>query len=206
MRIREEIAQKHWREAAVDELANKYATQGYEVQRDAQIGPYPADLLVRKGDELVVFEVKSGDWSKEKIKQVQTVRNEVIHRLGGRFNLVFASPPQEKSIEVEGIETILVDRLRHDPQELRELATTSTIENVSDIVVTAVSIEKNYIRAEGLGTVSVTFRWRSTAENGSESSVTTAESFPFEFTILLDGNLQVIEVTHLKIDVSSVEE
>lgn len=206
MRIREEIVQKHWREAAVDELANKYLMQGYEVDREASIGPYRADLLVKKGDELVVFEVKSGDWSTEKTKQVQKIRHEVVHRLGGKFNLVLAAPPQEKTIEVEGIETILLDRLRYDPQGLSNLATTTTIENVSDIVITAVAIEKNYIRVEGSGTVTATLHWATNAQQGATDQITTTEGFPFEFRALLDGNLQIIDVVYLKIDTSSVDE
>jgi hypothetical protein len=206
MRIREEIATKHWHEAAVEELTTKYAKQGYEVQRDAKIGSYPADLLMKKGEELVVFEVKAGDWSIEKTKQVQTVRNEVVHHLGGRFNLVLASLPQEKLIEVEGIEAILLDALHNDPQELRKLAEYTAIEEVSEVVITAVTIEKNHIRAEGLGTVSVKFHWEPNSANRPESDATTVESFPFEFEILLGGDLRIIEVSRLKIDLTGLDE
>lgn len=206
MRIREEIVTKHWHEAAVEELTTKYAKQGYEVQRDARIGLYPADLLMKKGEELVVFAVKAGDWSIEKTKQVQTVRNEVVHHLGGKFNLVLASPPQEKLIEVEGIETILLEALLNDPQELRKLATDTTVEDVSEVVITAVTIEKNHIRAEGLGTVSVKFCWESNADNRPEGNAATVESFPFEFEILLGGDLRIMEVSRLKIDLTSLDE
>jgi len=206
MRIREEIATKHWREAAVEELTTKYAKQGYEVQRDAKIGSYPADLLMKKGEELVVFEVKAGDWSIEKTKQVQTVRNEVVHHLGGKFNLVLVSPPQEKLIELEGIEAILLETLHNDPQELRNLAEYTAIEDVSEVVITAVTIEKNHIRAEGLGTISVKFCWESNADNRPEGDTPTVESFPFEFEILLGGDLHVIKVSRLKIDLTSLDE
>ena len=206
MQIREEIVTKHWHEAAVEELTTKYAKQGYEVQRDAKIGLYPADLLMKKGEEIVVFEVKAGDWSIEKTKQVQTVRNEVVHHLGGKFNLVLASPPQEKLIEVEGIEAILLEALHNDPQELRKLSEYIAMEDVSEVLITEVAIEKNHIRAEGLGTVSVKFCWESNADNRSEGNATTVESFPFEFEILLGGDLHVIEVSRLKVDIESLDE
>lgn len=206
MRIRDEISRKYWREAAIEELAETYAAQGYDIQRGAQIGNYPADLLIKKGEELVVFAVKSDDWSKEKIKEVQNVRHEVVHQLGGKFNLILASPPQEKVIEVTGIEDILLSALQNDPQELSELAMHTTIEGVSDAMITSVRIEKNRIHAEGSGVVSVEIQWGSNGDNHSDRRIAATDNFPFQFKLLFDGNLNILATPAIEVDVSSFYE
>jgi len=205
MRIGSEIARKYWHEAAIADLASKYAAQGYEVKKDAKIGNHEADLVLKKGDELIVVEVKSGNWPKEKIEQVQSIRNEVVHRLGGKFSLVLVSPPQEKSIEIEGIDTILFNLLSEDIGDLDELSTHTTVEDVSDVVINSISIKKNRMQVRGSAVVSADLNWGSSsdAENGDGSS--TSESFPLDFDVVLDGNLEVVEDI-LNIDTSSYYE
>jgi hypothetical protein len=204
MRIREEIAKRYWHEAAIDELVDKYATQGYDVQKDGQIGNYPADLVLKRGNELVVIEVKSGDWNPEKTRQVQKIRNEVVHQLGGKFNLVLVSPPQEKSIEIEGIEDALLEAFATNRGELDKLSPHTTIETISDVIMTAVSVEKNRVHAKGSGVVSVELNWE--ADTEKDEVVSSSDSYPFEFEILLDENLKIVEIVTLTIDISSFYE
>ena len=60
MRIRSDIVKKYWHEAAIADLASTYRTKGYEVEKDAKVGGYEADLVLKKDNELIVIEVKSG--------------------------------------------------------------------------------------------------------------------------------------------------
>lgn len=92
MKIRQEIVEKHWLNAAIDEAASTYAAQGYAISRDTVIGTVPADLVARKGEELVVVEFKLGNWLPKRTEAVRQLRNEVVHRLGGKFKLALVRP------------------------------------------------------------------------------------------------------------------
>ncbi len=200
MRIREEIVKKHWHDAAVEELATKYVQQGYVIYKDEPIGDYLADLVAKKEHEFLVFEVKSGDWSTEKTRQVQQTRNAVVHQLGGKFNLVLASLPQEESIEIEAIETILFNLLIEEPGKLTELSTDTTVEDVSDVIVTAINVEKSRIRVTGSGVVTVSLADESNSDKANLNGQATSGSFPFDFEILLGGDLHLIAVENFEID------
>jgi hypothetical protein len=206
MEIRDEIISKHWLDAAIEEVAVKYRTQGYEVLQEAPIGDTHADLIARKGDELIVVEFKLGDWSEERSEEVSRIRSEVIHRLGGKFNLVLVSPPKDKIIEIEGIEDILFELFANDPGDLDQLSTHTHIEEISDVTITSVNIELNKIYIQGSGIVSVDLNWGSDTDRAHEDGITISDSYPFDFSIVLDGNLKLIEVETLEVDTSSYYE
>lgn len=206
MQIRQEIAEKYWLGAAIEEAARNYASQGYEVTKDAHIGDMRADLLARKGEEIIVVEFKLGNWSKDRNDHVRRIRNEVVHRLGGKFNLVVVTPPKEKSIEIEGIEDILYNIFLEDVRELDELSTHTHVEEVSDITLNSVDVEQNRIRVAGIGTVSVELNWGSNSDRERGDGASTVDSFPFEFVIALDNDLHLLAVEHMRVDTSDFYE
>ncbi len=206
MQIRQEIAEKYWLRAAVEEAATKYAAQGYEVSKDALIGAMRADLLARKGDELIVVEFKMGNWSEQRTNEVRQIRNEVVHRLGGRFNLVVVTPPKEKDIEIEGIEGILHDIFLDDLGELDQLSTHTYVEEVSDVTITSINVEQNQTQVQGTGVVSVKLNWGSNSDRANDEGLTSYDSFPFDFSIILDKDLKLIEVEHIRVDTSGYSE
>jgi hypothetical protein len=206
MEIRQEIAEKYWLRAAIEETATKYAAQGYQVTKDAPIGNMRADLVARKGNELIVVEFKLGDWSTERSNDVRRIRNEVVHQLGGKFNLVVVSPPKERNIEIEGIENILYGIFINDLGELDELSTHTQIEEVSDVTISSVDVEQNRIRVEGAGVVSVELNWGSNSDRARDEGFTVSDNFPFDFAIVLDNNLNLLEVESINVDTSSYEE
>jgi hypothetical protein len=61
-------------------MAQEYAAQGYAVTKRAPLGADQADLIARKGDELIVAEFKLGAWPKQRSEEVRTISNEVVHR------------------------------------------------------------------------------------------------------------------------------
>lgn len=200
MQIRPEIAAKHWLSAAIEETAKTYAAQGYEVTRDAPLGDMKADLVVRKGNELIVMEFKLGNWSAQRSNTVRRLRNEVVHRLGGRFNLVVVTPPQEKAIEIAGIEAILSQVLRDYGAKPDWLSILMQVENVSDVTLTAVTIDQNQLHVQGTGVAWVKLQQDVNADGGNSEVATLRDSFPFDFTIILDKDLHVIEVEQLEIE------
>lgn len=203
MRISRDITSRYWHEAAIADLASKYAAQGYDVKKDARIGSNEADLVVKKGDELIVLEVKSGAWTKDRAAEVQKLRNEVVHKLGGKFTLVLASPPSEKSIEIDGIDGILLRLLSEDIGELDELSAHTIVEDISDVEINSVCIHKNRIEIQGSAVVSAELKWGSSSDDQNGDGARVTESFPVDFDVALDGNLEVLEVVRLSVDTSS---
>jgi hypothetical protein len=203
MQISNEVAAKYWIEAAMEEVSAKYRSEGYEVTKEAQIGDFRADLVARKGDELIVVAFKSGHWSDRKSEEVRRIRNEVVHRLGGEFNFVVVSSPKDIDIEIEDIEYILLDIIMNDLGDLDELSTHTYVKDVSDVVIISINIEQNKIHVQGSGVVSVELNWGSSADHANGHGLTEFDSFPFDFDIVLDGNLKLLQVERIRFDTSS---
>ncbi len=207
MRIRSDIVKKYWHEAAIADLASTYTTKGYKVEKDAKVGDYEADLVLKKDNELIVIEVKSGAWPEEKTAEVQSIRNEVVHKLGGKFNLVLVSPPPQETVnEIEGLEDILFELLAEEGtyrDDLDILSSLTIIEDVSDVVLSSLSIEKNRLHAQGVATVSVSLNWGSSSDYEKDNGLTDTDSFPLDFDIVLDGNLKIVEVIKLEVNTAS---
>jgi len=206
VQIRQEIAERYWLNAAIEEAATKYISEGYEVTKDAPIGNMRADLIARKGDNLIVVEFKMGNWPAQRTDEVRQIRNEVVHRLGGKFNLVVVAPPKEKDIEIEGIEDVLYNIFLENLGELDELSTHTHVEEVSDVTITSINIEQNQTQVQGEGIVSVELNWGSSSDRTSDEGATSYDSFSFDFSIILDKDLKPIEIEHLKVDVSGYYE
>ncbi len=58
------------------------------------MGNVRADIVARKDDELIVVEFKLGEWSEGKSREIIRMRNEVVHKLGGKFNIALISLPK----------------------------------------------------------------------------------------------------------------
>lgn len=206
MQIRQEIAERYWLSAAIEEAVTKYTSEGYEVAREAPIGNMRADLIARKANELIVVEFKMGNWSAQRTDEARQIRNEVVHRLGGKFNLVVVTPPKEKDIEIEGIEGVLYNIFLENLGELDELSTHTYVEEVSDVTIASINIEQNHTQVQGEGIVSVELNWGSNSDRANDEGVTSYDSFPFDFSVVLDKDLKPIEIEYLKVDTSGYYE
>jgi Holliday junction resolvase len=76
-------------------LARQYESEGYEVLMEPQTSSmlpqlenYRPDLLVRKGDEVIIIEVVSGKTSKEKQEAIEHLARYAKEQKGVRFDLV----------------------------------------------------------------------------------------------------------------------
>jgi len=188
MHIRQEIATKYWLHAAIEETASNYANQGYAVTTETPLGHLQADLVARKGDELVVVAFKLGHWTDQRNDQVRQMRSEVVHRLGGKFHLVVITPPKEKNIEIDGIEHILSNAFLNHMGVLAELSTHTSVEDVSDVTITSVDVDHTQMRVAGTGTVAVKLNAEGSDQSHEEGMVE-PEGFPFDFVIVLDHTL-----------------
>lgn len=205
MKIRQELAYKHWLSAAMEEVEEKYKNEGYIVEREKEIGIHKADLIAKRENELIVVEFKSIPWDAKKSNRVKQLRSYVVHKLGGKFNIVWAIPPKEKSIEIEDFELKLHVAFNNDfPDELDSLSTHTRIEEVSDIFISDITVRKNAIEVKGAGTVEVGLNYGSDSDRcNDDSEDTLTDSYPFEFEVILNDKHEIIEIVNLRIDTSS---
>jgi hypothetical protein len=208
MKIRQELAYKHWLSAAMEEVEEKYKNQGYIVEREKEIGSHKADLIAKRENELIVVEFKGTPWDAKKSSRVKQLRSYVVHKLGGKFNIVWAIPPREKRIEIEDFERKLHVALSNDfPDELDALSTHAQIEDVSDIFISDIAIRKNTIEVKGTGTIDVGLNYGSDSDRcNDDSEETFTDSYPFEFEVILNDKHEIIDIVHLSVDTSSFYE
>lgn len=207
MKIRKEIASRHWMQAAIEETERGYKDRGYSTEREKKIGKLQADLIARKGKELIVFEFKSDKWTNDR-KQIASQLRNYVAREGGRFKLVFVSPPEENKIDIEDLDSILLAEIedRIGETEVSTIATHVTAEEVEESKISDIFISKENIKLEGEGFASFSLQYGSSSDMQKGDGASMAESFPFYFEITLDHNLQVIKVDSLEIDVSDFYE
>ncbi|MGA7742252.1 MAG: hypothetical protein WBP56_06650 [Polyangia bacterium] len=207
MKIRDEIARKHWEQAAIEEASRYYLENGYQVQTQASVGEHEADLVAKRGEEIIVSEFKSGPWPPAKEKAALDLRKYVIHKMKGKFLLVWTPPPVETSIEVEGLEDELRDYLLNDlPSDLDSLSTHTRIEAVSHLFISSVHLRHDSSEIHGNALVEVELQYGSDGDVDRDRGDVSGDSFPFDFIVELDKELSITRVDKLEIDTSSFYE
>jgi Holliday junction resolvase len=201
MEIRQEILEKHLAEAAIEQLADDYARQGFEVERGVQIGGDIADLVARRGGEILVFEVKTGRWTPEKRETARRLRDHAVQEQGARFVLVLAPPPRDKSLEIEGIEEVLQNLIeKHDQSELSDVSSHTRVAGVTDVDLTSIVAGAEWIEVTGSGSVELELQFGSDSDLERDQGFTSHEAIPFAFHVLLDGDLKPKQVLSLELD------
>lgn len=139
------------------------------------------------------------------VKNYQSIELEgadVIRECELRLN--FLSDTNEN--EIEGIEQILYDYLVDDvPSELLSLSGNTTIEEVHDVKILSINLEKDgTILVKGSGDVSVELNY-----GGSSDGASMSDYFPFDFEATLsrdDDGYELDDMLLLKVDTSSFYE
>ncbi|MBF0539249.1 MAG: hypothetical protein HQL03_13455 [Nitrospirae bacterium] len=208
MDIKREIILKYLHNMVVDQLADKYESQGYKVRKEYKIGNYRADLFAKNKFESIVFEVKSGALTPEKKEKLKALSEYVKSKGKYKFKLVFAATPKDKKIKIENLEDILAKIFDDDmPDELYSLSTHTRFNEVSNIEVDRIDINKDgSIEVSGTGVVSVELKFGSDSDVKNDMSYTINESFSFKFTVVLefsDGKYTLKEKRELKVDTST---
>jgi len=201
MRFKEKNIRKYLHDLTVDQLEDDYLANGWKISREEKIGGFAADLVVRKQNKTIVFEVKVGNVAGRKNEEIEKLSEE-IKKLGYEFRLVIPSPPKQREIEFIGLEQLLMDEMINDfPSELDELSSDTTIEEVSDIEIEELIISNtNDISVKGSGVVSVSLSY-----GGVDGSVSD-DSYPFDFDVVVssDGkSFTLLEAGQIKVDTSS---
>jgi hypothetical protein len=203
MNIQKNILLEYMAKAAVEQIASEYQEKGYEVVGESEFPGIRADLIVKKEKEIIVFEIKAGNWDAEKRQSVKHIRNRAVHELGAKFKLVLVNLPEPPSIEVEGLELIFFELLpEYCADELSRVATHTWIDEIADIEIKYLLIQKDEIEVQGSAVVSLGLQYGSDSDFTRGDGLRTSDSFPFHFHIVLDGNLKLKEVHSLEMDIS----
>jgi len=206
MKINNDILNRVFEEAAMIQTEEEYKKLGYEVEREKIFNNLRADLVATKGEKVVVFEFKSGRWKPEKTDATVALRNYVSHDLKGEFKLVIVNPPQEKEIIIDDIENILYQYMFEHMQDVDQIATHISIDEVSDVEIDTINISSDEITITGSGNASYDTQYGSDGDMAHGDGLQSTETFPFTFHIQLNHELEIEEVEKLEIDTSSFYE
>ena len=143
MEIRQQSLHKYLHDIAIDQLSEDYINKGYQIIKDEKIGKYSPDLVVKNGDETIVFEVKTGRMTKERKEAIAEIGDYVRKRNNYKFLVVFATPPKKKNLDIENIEELLTKIFDEDyPDELQSLPAVRTqLNEIVNVDVDEIKIE-----------------------------------------------------------------
>ena len=202
MEIQQDILRKHMREAAVDQLITEYREKGYKIIKDYKINSFHADLYAEKGNEKIIFEIKSGIWTKDKTDEVRKSRNYFVHKLQAEFKLIFVTIPSYSGIKVEGIENILECLIaEHFIAKLESLSTYTMISDVVEIEYDMIYITPNHIEVKGSGELELIHQNDDDVRRGDNEGE--LMYYTFRFHITLDKDRKIADVLNLEIDLDN---
>ena len=201
MDIRKETLLKHTAEAAVEQIASDYKKKGYHIVKPGKHKNIDADLILKKGKEIIVFEVMAGGWNAARRQAARRLRNRVVHEMGGKFNLVLVNLPEEPSIEIDGMKSVLLELMpKHFTGEFSKLATHTKVNEIADMKIEDLSVRRDEVEVKGSALVTIDLQNDSNGDLPKDEETHSTESYPFHFHILLDKSLQPKEVLSLALD------
>jgi len=219
MEIKKKYFEKYLHDIAIEQIAEDYLQKGYKVFKEELIGKYRADLMVKKGGETIIIEVKSGKMTKDKKDAIAHLGNYVRSHGNYKFLVAIATPPKEKKLDIADIKSLLTQNLIEKltqklmeelPDELDQLSTHSRIEDITDVDIDEIKIEGKSIFVKGDGVISVELQYGSDGDQDSGDGYKTNDSFPFDFEITLEysvkNKLEIKKVNKLEVDTSSFYE
>ena len=199
------LLDRYLEEAKAEELAAEWSARGYEVERNADICGTTADLVARKGDETVIFEIKTYrglPLSRDSVRSLQalTARDPKV-----QFRLVVANPPRAKRIRMPALQSVLLDYLLQapTPPELDALSSHTSVEWVDDIEVLDTTISADEVSVAGEGSVGVRLQYGSDGDVDRDDGLVDHDAFPFSFAVVLGRDLKLMRVDRLVIDTAS---
>jgi hypothetical protein len=182
----------------VDELEKK----GYSVQRDYRVDNFEFDIYATKNNEKDLYiEVKIDKYSNDAQKRVIAMLEYVKGLGNAKFELIVASPPLKKDIEVEGLNEIIGNYLIENmPESLRSLSYKTVIESICDLEINSIFVAANDMKISGTGGVEASFYADSYDREGI------FDVFPCEFTIYLNNKFKIQRIGKFKVDTSAFHE
>jgi hypothetical protein len=187
-----EIGGIYLERAALQQHADILKSQGWSVETEAPVAGFRVDLVARRGGQTRYYEFKLAGGAREgglaaRLAQLQSI----ARREGAAFRLVFVRPPRRMTIEIEGIETALLNALVDDvPSEVQDIAGHTLVDDVSGVDLTLIEIHGTLAHVGGSAALGVTL------QTGGGEHVGT-EEFPFEFEATVDLAAMVVTEVHV---------
>lgn len=199
---------KALQDAKISELIDNYTKRGFVVQKTQPENHDNYDLVLRNEAkrQTVAFEVKLLPLDNESKDAIERLRQQA-QNMGYEFHLVTIARPTRYSIDIEWLDSALIEYLINNPiEDIGELATHTHYENV-ETHVEALTIAEDTAIARVHGTIDVELQYGSNSDLANDIGMAASHSFPFEGELELDVTTQSINTADLHVDLSEwVEE
>ena len=180
--------------AKISELKDFYRKKNYQVIKEPKVENMVFDLLVKKGDRQIIFEVKTTPLTttaKENILRQQKLAKEK----GLDFRLVTVSIPKSPSIDIEWLyEELLYNELTTIPGELDHLATHFSVDDV-EFEYQSIHISNSQAEVEVSGVLYLGLQYGSISDVENDMGEVLWDSLDFSASLLLDmSHSKIIKV------------
>ena len=170
--------------AKISELEEFYRNKSYQVIKKPTVEDMAFDLLVKKGDRQIIFDVKTAPLTttaKESILRQQKLAKEK----GFDFRLVTVSRPKSPSIDIEWLHDELLKKLMTLPGELDNLATHVSVEDV-EFEYQSIHISNRVAEVDVSGVIDIKLQYASNSDFKNDMGDVIEESLDFSCSLLLD--------------------
>lgn len=185
------------------EVASELEHQGYSVESEASVDNQKTDLVATKpGFKTVVYEFKLAGQLHQNSEQIRTLRR-VASENGIEFKLVVVTPPKRVEVTVEGLPGALESAFsKHlDATGLGSLGSHVSVEDVSDLEISSLSVRGDETDVAGQGVIDVRL---DPGDGQSRDGDATYDSFPVRFDVTLSPQTQgIMVIRKLEVDTSS---
>jgi Holliday junction resolvase len=184
----EDVTGKFLERAAVEQTAARLEAEGFKVEREKSLGPLRVDLVAKRDDETSFYEFKMAgadqyDGWADRLLQLQRMAS----KSGASLKLVMVRPPRKMTIDIDGIDEILLAYLaEHIPSEVADIAGHTQIDEIGGVDVTSIAVIGTIAEVAGQASLGVTL-----LTGGGE--FVSSEYFPFSFTATIDLATSIAE-------------
>lgn len=184
--------------AVAETLVKRYEKNGYKVTKEHKIDNYVADLFCQNENESIVIEIRGrGIRNKGSIDNIITNKNKIIKKYKYKYKVEYFYIPEEKSIEVEDIETIIFNEIFENMDSyFDELATHTALDEVSNVEIDKVVIEKESIDIYGKADIGLELQWGSDADMRNDEGVSFYKTVQIKFNLILGHDYFVKEFSY----------
>lgn len=200
MKPLKDFLQATYEKAAIDQIADDYASRGYSIKKQARVGPFIVDVVAANRDETIYIEVKSRKENSDAKRRIREMTDYFKSIPNAKFIVAISRYPEPKKIEFDELENILFDYFIVEfPSDLDALSTHTRMDSVHDLTINSIEIGGGDIHVSCNGSVSVSLQYGSDSEQEDDEPF--IMSFPFEF----EGSLRYEDDSYKIIDCDTME-
>jgi hypothetical protein len=170
--------------AKISELTDFYRAKNYQVIKKPKVENMVFDLLVKKGEKQIIFEVKTAPLTtttKENILRQQKLAKEQ----GLDFRLIMVSRPKSPSIDIEWLHDELLNELTAIQEEIDHLATHVDVDDI-EFEYQSIHISNSVAEVEVSGVLYLALQYGSNSDVKNDMGETIEDSLDFSATLSLD--------------------